>query len=324
MFDERNGWGFNEQSVLITADGGAHWEDVTPQRVRDSKSSFSALFIDANTGWVFTKFDEPKLILFRTLDGGRNWESFVTSVYHVNIDFVDPENGWALEAYECGAGSCGGFLYRTTDGGETWEQIHAIDPYQEDDQNTIPFGGIKDGISFSDAKHGWLTGGYALPGFVYLYSTKDGGVTWQHQDIPRLPGAEKEDIVLDLPQFFTVKEGVLPVVFHFDQPLLVLYMTRDGGVTWEETTGIEKSEYRTVYDCASLQDCWVIDGETLVVSHDGAQTWTRITPDIKMDNFWKLEFVNSRTGWALSSEESGIEPLYRTDDGGLTWNPITP
>jgi photosystem II stability/assembly factor-like uncharacterized protein len=113
-------------------------------------------------------------------------------------------------------------------------------------------------------------------------------------------------------------------VFHFDQPLLVLYMTRDGGATWKKTTGIEKTEYRKVYDCASLQDCWVIDGGTLVVSHDGAQTWTRITPDIKMDNFWKLEFVNSRTGWALSSEESGIEPLYRTDDGGLTWNPITP
>ena len=324
MFDERSGWGYTDKSVLITTDGGAHWEDVTPGRVRDSKSSFSAFFIDANIGWVFTEFDEPNLIPFRTLDGGRTWELFVTPFYHAYLDFVDPENGWALEASDCGAGSCGGFLYRTTDGGETWEQIHAIDPYAEDGQNTIPFGGIKESITFSDTKHGWITGSYALSGFVYLYNTKDGGVTWQHQDIPRSPDTEKNFLVLDPPQFFTVQEGVLPVVFHFDKPVLVLYMTRDGGATWEETTGMEKSDARTIYDCASLQDCWFVDGETLLVSHDGAQTWTPITPNIKMDDFWKLEFVNSRTGWALSWKESGIEPLYRTDDGGLTWNPITP
>jgi photosystem II stability/assembly factor-like uncharacterized protein len=324
MFDERNGWGQTDRGILITTDGGAHWEDVTPQRISGSDRSFSAFFLDASTRWVSARMDDPHLILFHTADGGHTWESVATPVSHGYVFFVDPENGWILDASSCGVGSCDGNIYRTTDGGTSWEQIHSFGPSPEDDPNAIPYGGIKDRIAFSDARHGWLTGSIPVPSFVYLYATRDGGITWQHQDIPRPPGAEKEDVSLAPPQFFSVQEGFLPVVFHLDPPELVFYMTRDGGATWKETTSLEKSEYRTVYDCVSLQECWVVAGDTLMVSHDSAQTWAQISPNIKMGGVWELEFVNSRTGCALRREQSEKDQLYRTDDGGLTWNPLLP
>jgi photosystem II stability/assembly factor-like uncharacterized protein len=274
---------------------------------------------------VFAKYDDYHTILYHTMDGGRTWESLIMPLIQGSYSFVDTQNGWIL-SFLCGTGHCDGILWRTTDAGETWEPIHSFGPDTDESPNTIPYLGIKDGITFSDLNHGWLRLDWApeINVFDTLYLTEDGGVSWQPQELPLPPGADKLSVDKALPHFFTDQEGILPVVFHGDPPVLVLYTTRDGGATWNETTGFEKSKYGIVYECVSLQECWVVYGEKLMVSHDGAQTWAQIFPNINMEGVWKLEFVNSRTGWALRREQSGKEQLYRTDDGGLTWNQLFP
>jgi photosystem II stability/assembly factor-like uncharacterized protein len=69
-----------------------------------------------------------------------------------------------------------------------------------------------------------------------------------------------------------------------------------------------------------MQDFYAWDGVTLAASHDGGQTWTQITPNINLElTLAQIDFVDSATGWAISMEADASTQLYKTADGGATW-----
>jgi photosystem II stability/assembly factor-like uncharacterized protein len=37
-----------------------------------------------------------------------------------------------------------------------------------------------------------------------------------------------------------------------------------------------------------------------------------------------MEFVNANTGWVITSDSSNHKSLYKTIDGGKTWNILNP
>ena len=63
----------------------------------------------------------------------------------------------------------------------------------------------------------------------------------------------------------------------------------------------------------------------MLVSHDSGGTWNTINTDLNVkDTLSTFEFVNASTGWALTSDISGHHSLYKTTDGGATWNVLIP
>ena len=69
----------------------------------------------------------------------------------------------------------------------------------------------------------------------------------------------------------------------------------------------------------SATDVIVWDGAMLHYSLDAGQTWQERTPNLDLSqSLIALQFVDRNTGWALSQEASGTR-LYRTTDGGATW-----
>ena len=126
-----------------TADGGATWKDVSPDKdivVTDCS------FVSANEGWVIGEDST----LFHTTDGGATWSkerlTMVPGAALLRLDFVDAENGWLI-------GSCfpGGQQYdswgvvlHTTDGGETWAQQDS------------GVGELSSEVWATDAQHAWV------------------------------------------------------------------------------------------------------------------------------------------------------------------------
>ena len=116
--------------ILITTDGGLHWE-VQKYRGTGATAGMNGMyFFDANNGWVCGDAG----FISHTNDGGKTWKIqqwFIDRNHDLyDIHFVSVKEGWA----------CGdkGLLYHTTDGGQNWK---IIDIGEEKDFIAIEFNG---------------------------------------------------------------------------------------------------------------------------------------------------------------------------------------
>ena len=324
MLDENTGWAVSEQAVLRTTDGGSHWTAVSPQGLSTIGTAASAFFRDASTAWVLIPKppDNKTGTLYHTTDAGQSWDSAGVPFGFADLQFLNDQTGSALAGRGFAAGSEAVDVYQTSDGGQTWDQVYSIDPTKPQGPGSLPFGGDKTGMTFLDPQHGWVTGTEPKDGYVWLFATKNGGHTWQHQDIPLPTGYMSSTVVVDPPRFFSDQDGVLPVRLFANVPQMDFYLTHDSGATWESTN---LAAVDGPYDVSSLQDFWVWSGARLEASHDGGQTWETIQPNVNFSQIiGRLDFVSSTTGWATTMDANGNNQLYRTNDGGVTWTPLFP
>ncbi len=318
MQGELTGWGWNENALYRTEDGGATWAEVSPPGLPASQGWLSVFCLDERAAWIIVPDpqDYEKGLLFRTADGGVAWQSFPVPFGGGQFQFLDDRNGWALYVAGAAAGSAPADIYRTQDGGETWMKVYGIDPAREDPHG-LPFSGMKNGLSFADDSHGWVTGAVPMEGYAWLYQTQDGGRTWQHQALALPDGYANAMLSIDPPRFFDPQHGLLPVLLSADSQAWIFFTTRDGGATWSATTPVAGGGS---YDFVSPQEGWAWDGKTLHSTRDGGQTWTAQETNVDLSQMLtRLDFVNSAAGWALAMDADGQTCLYKTVNGGLTW-----
>ena len=87
------------------------------------------------------------------------------------MSWVSSQHGWLLGSAACGTASCTISL-RTSDGGQTWKTLGTLAaPLTNEDP-----AGVTD-VRFADDLHGWAFD-------PALWSTTDGGLTWQAQASP--------------------------------------------------------------------------------------------------------------------------------------------
>jgi len=308
MSDPSNGWAFSDVYVLHTYDGGSTWYSLTPPGVSSIRNAF---FQNSNKGWVLTSDS-----LYRTLDGGATWTRYPVPFNGGYMQFLDDANGFVLSGELSGMHKHAVSLYQTSDGGATWTLKYAIDPTQPN--NTLPFGGNKNGMTFRDTSTGWVSGYVPTPGAVYLYKTTNGGVTWAQQLLALPPGYESADIDITSPRFFGLNDAVLPVWMSTSAGRdLFIYVTHDGGVTWARSAGVVPRGSNV--DFISLNDGFAWNG-VLQVTHNSAASWTGVTPNVSFgDTLPTMDFVSTTTGWMLNWDVNGNTALYRTNDGGSTW-----
>lgn len=319
MSNATTGWASTTtHRILRTSDGGNHWQDVTPAYPAGTLTEIPPAFASLNgsVAWVAVSGkQQPNYtipsVVFRTSNGGHTWQETTLpsgSLGVSQVQFVNAQDGWVLADFGGGAaGSQGVNLFRSTDGGHTWRLVASA-------PGSIPFNGIKSGMSWASATTGFLTGTIAT-NTVYLYRTQDAGVSWQMQALSSsFPIQATEP-----PVFFSATEGLLPVtVYALKGSVISLYVTHDGGISWSYTTMIP---FGSAWDFLTLQQGWAVgaSGTTLLETSTGGQLWNIITPSANFRHISQLDFVSAQQGWAISTATPAVPVLLKTMDGGRTW-----
>jgi photosystem II stability/assembly factor-like uncharacterized protein len=324
MFDPLNGWGLTDTNLVRTLDGGLTWVDITPPGVTSLGYSASTYFLDPLTGWMLIPgADFSTGTLVYTTDGGSNWTSTAVPFGGGQFDFINVTSGFILVDRGAGAGSEAVDVYSTSDGGASWTTVYVMQPGAGENVNTLPFGGQKSGFAFLDSSHAWVGGNIPMDGYIYLYHSLDGGRTWAKQD-PLLPaGFETAMTEAMTPRFFSAVDGILPVRLLAGESAFDFYVTHDSGATWTSTLPVNSNGQ---YSIVSPEGIIVWDGgPVLLASYDGGLSWNPVPTNVNVtDTLSMFQFVDPLTGWLLTGDAANHHSLYKTVDGGATWNVLIP
>ena len=216
-------------------------------------------------------------MIYKTTDGGISW-------YVPNggdggagkILFLNKDNGWAIHD---------NVIYKTTDKGENWIQQFSS-PLSEDFNS----------IYFVDSLYGW-TANFDRP-----FKTTDGGKNWIQQT--NLDLWNSDDV------YFADKYTGWMAIYSSITPSL--FKTTDGGITWlsqPEVVGARKFNF--------FPDPihWIINGfDRRYITNNGGNSWTEITSDVPdLNNFYAL---TNNIGYAVGN----LGMIYKYTD--TTYVPV--
>ncbi len=348
MFGLQDGWATSsyDESLFRTQDGGESWSKVTPP---GQSILGDAYFLNSLMAWYIEQQSDQnnvvKGLLHATSDGGKSWQTFQLPFTGGPLQFMDANNGVVTTDMGAAAGNLYFRIYRTSDGGQTWNLMHIKNPYgfSETLPPSMPEGTIHvtsgDSFEFQTPSIIWFGGGgIAASKYADLYASRDAGQTWKHFQLP-LPEQKPDSgfpVVIDLPTFFTPLDGIFAARYEGQdsQPdnstsqYLATYITHDGGLTWsvnpQPLVGID---YWERVDFISMSDAFVSCGDNLCTTHDGGMTWQKNATNLHFYSgqdrlLAALDFVDAQTGWAIIDLQNGSTQLYKTTDGGKTWNMI--
>jgi photosystem II stability/assembly factor-like uncharacterized protein len=325
MLNEMDGWAITETQIVRTDDGGVMWYNVTPKGLGEFGYGTTADFIDRDHAFIHITdpADPINGTLYRTSDGGLTWASNPVPFGRGDLRFLDPSNGWMMADRGVGAGSMGVAILQTTDGGQSWTQTYTNDPNFPNAADSLPLGGLKNNLTPINMQTAWVGGVTYASGVVYLYRTEDAGHNWSLDSLPLPDGAQNLSFNVDGLQFVTDKDAFLVVRINGDSTQQAIYVTHDGGGTWAQTLTLIPQGGAA--DFSSTNEGVIYNGDQIYVTRDAAQTWTSTKPDVIFgDSFSSMDFVNSSTGWVITTDASNHHSLYRTSDGGATWFPLVP
>ena len=243
------GYMMSYDGILQTHDGGRTWSGPFPLSYKNSDfRALSIFFISTEVGWAISES------VFRTSDGGRNWERLGQSPVkdlQPTFWFIDNEQGLIT--------STDGEIYLTKNGGKNWEAIWKTDkPIYN--------------IFFIDKQNGWVVGGKGL-----IALTDDGGDSWK---LARTPTNSF------LTSIFFINRQTGWAVGHNGTILL----TKDGGITWNQisVTGLGTTPLTSVSFADDRrgvavggngsEDLASMPSNIVLTTNDGGQTWQIIKP----------------------------------------------
>ena len=142
-----------------------------------------------------------------------------------------------------------------------------------------------------------------------VYHTSNGGATWVKMHWPFLP------------HFVTAPNEqdwwAISYTHNISRPYL--YHTQDGGVHWKryQVSGWNSDTYLLGINFVTPQFGYILGNPTLLITRDGGRRWTALNFPSTL-NPTAVSFVNPATGWLTT----GNNVLYRTTNGGITWQPM--
>ncbi len=321
--DEQNGWIaggsqgiYPKGFILRTRDGGRTWVFSNPPDT--TWSLFSIWASDTMHLWLISRIDT----IYRTTDGGSNWQKSPADQQIYGICFVDSLTGCAVSSY--------GILEKTTDGGVTWvrrtgfpSQQYAIemsdtlkgwaggdpasvvttnDGWTTWTQRQIGGAGYIADISFKDAQNGLMAG------YKGIYKTTDGGTSWRWDSL----------ITAD---FKGIDAKQLPIAWAVSNGSAIV-KTTNGGDTWEilrdldspPPYGAYSSELLSVNFC-DANNGWASSAGVLYHTTNGGTIWRRQTGLANSNWIYGVDAADQDHVWACDA--SGR--IYGSTNGGTTW-----
>ena len=228
------------------------------------------------------------------------WAALATAAVKSLVCFaIDSDTTRILAARDLSAGVVGAVAY-SDDYGASWTAV--------DLASTVAYGAKRGGSMFSlDMYHTWLVVSDAA-GASEMFFSDDGGVSWTEQTMPAG--------VFNAVWFKDANNGM--VVGDAD----AIATTTDGGTTWALATATSGGgDLYTVNENAGGNVWWVgTDDGDIYYSNDHGVTWTiRPFTGSGAGAVYDLEFFTPTVGYMAHSPTAATGILYRTRDGGYTW-----
>jgi photosystem II stability/assembly factor-like uncharacterized protein len=252
-----------------------------------------------------------------TTDGGRTWtwqtvNGFETRDFR-DIEAFDEHTAVIMAIAEPAV------ILRTTDAGVTWKVVY---------ENKTA-GMFLDAMDFVDNQHGTVVGD-PVNGRFFIAHTQDGGLTWKEAAAESLPEADSGEACFAASgtnlrlagggMYYLVSGGKRSRLFVHGKPQALPVLQG------KQSTGANSFAYYT--NKKSKTTTWIVTGgdfsaDTLragncAISHDQGKTWK--APAIPPAGYRScVEFISASK--LIACGTSGID---FSQDGGLTWNKISP
>lgn len=351
--DAQHGWVWRDMSdLVVTADGGGTWREATPPGL--ASTSADPYFIDAGHGWLLGRDQSMGLLLWRTSNQGKTWQSIrLRSAAEagndlagsVGMNFISPSVGFLAMSREHGAISAttGGLdIYRTDDGGATIARVGGLTIAPEQETISLTFCNENDGLLMSNGRFGGS-----------VYATHDGGVTWTALPLPTTDfPADEWRLTYRAEHAYRSDVWISALAVNVDsfaaEPILLT--SHDAGRTWQQINYPHQADGFMPDPAGQFSvfgpngvSVLETDGQRYAIktSTDGGRTWTTATPSIpvgaRLDrwnttdgtngwaNLWLKCFLDGNANPAACPSDSfGRYGLVRTHDGGRTWTVIVP
>lgn len=267
--------------------------------------------------------------VLRTTDGGYHWKQVtpkqVASQGIDDLSILDETTAW-LPTYG----------YRTTDGGATWQPLSGLKEQRQSFSlrqiSMIPFSSIREFHAITEHTAWALIQESSAKDALYskmtLYVTHDTGCTWKQRQLPPPAGVPKKVPSYAFgPTFFSEKDGALFAAFGQDATHdMYLYVTHDGGKSWQ-VQGNAIPGYvgvrSVVDDHHVIVDTGSVGGgiQMALLALSNGQWQQQATPPMKGGSA-EVSFPSTSTGLALVRTLSNDFEVYRTTNGGKTWQHI--
>jgi len=290
FIDTVNGWAAGYKidgsqaygAVIKTTDGGESWA------VSNIGSYLNSIYmLDNNLGWAVG--DGGKI--FKTENSGDSWTALHRDFIKTDlnaVDFIDDSKGWII-------GTSSSFY--TYDGGESWTSM-----------NLGSFG-YPNAVDFVNDLVGWVVGRWSI------WHTTDGGVSWITQ-------STYNGVSLNSVCFIDENNGWTVGNYGSTWEYALILHTSNGGLNWEEQYRIMDGALYSIDFVDNLKG-WAVGGanhhSVVLFTNDGGVNWEQRYNSSEVV-FKFIDFIDSLNGWATVSWPLEDMQLFKTTDGGFTWN----
>ncbi|HEX8793512.1 MAG TPA: hypothetical protein VF765_21365 [Polyangiaceae bacterium] len=240
-------------------------------------------------------------------------------------------------------GAASGGVWKSVDGGTTFKPVFDMQPVQSIGAITVdPWNWNNVWVGTGEA---WTRNSTSIGDGIY--KSTDGGSTWKNVG---LPNSERIVRILVRPHASDVVYACVPGKLWSDSPDRGVYKTTDGGSTWTQilkganlSTGCSELTMDPKNPDVLFAGMWDFrrkgwtfrsggDGPDapsasgLYRSADGGTTWTQLTPKDNTglpEGPWgrvEVQIAPSDPHVVYAFIEGKSSALFRSDDGGQTWN----
>jgi len=271
---------YNE--IYFTSNAGNNWTMQTESNGPGYGILNDGVFIDANTGFLVGMSQ----LIKRTTNQGENWQIIPCpqSGNNDGVDFINANTGFIVGSYPDS-----GVLLKSIDGGLNWA---IIKNFANDATKCIRL--FNENIGIIGFQHG------------AIYRTSDGGNNWSRVD---------SSIYYGVHSFFIQNSTTGYASGYINNLSGKVLKTTDAGLTWNvllTSSGVGHIKFLNNNTGFSA-------GQGVLKTTDGGQNWFRV---LNNGNVFGMDFVNENVGFVTGSTSGTLitEFIYRTTNGGVTWN----
>jgi photosystem II stability/assembly factor-like uncharacterized protein len=306
------GGGSQQAGFLVrTTDGGRTFTQLLPALAPTGQVDF----VSSRVGYGVGLTSDPQALL-ATSDGGSTWRRVgeLGPQQSHTISFVSAKVGFLATV---GGAAQGTQVLVTTDGGRRWQR-RAMIPLAAG-----AFPGLNSYLRFFDSQRGIVqTASYTS---VVLEATTDGGRSWTEiLNQPAAAGTFQQFAFTSLADGYMLT--TVPAASASQPSTVALERTTDGGRSFQTVKTWRGSGQGAAVYFLSGEVGWVAlqknpysaNASTVVLAtRDGGRTWSTSRTAMALQDYGNnllLQFPTARDGWLL-----GVTSLYRSRDGGVTW-----